>query len=68
MQKYKFKSLEELPTGFNPDILADILGISRSNAYSLVKSEGFPKINIGKRIVIPKEAFIKWLDENTVRS
>ena len=37
-----------------------ILGISQSQAYNLVNSDGFPTIRIGKTILIPVEDFDKW--------
>lgn len=43
-----------------PDI-AQQLGISRPTAYDLCKQEGFPSITVGKRIIIPVDAFEKWL-------
>jgi len=41
------------------------LNISRSVAYTLVRSEGFPKLLIGKRILVPSEAFGAWIKQNT---
>ena len=37
------------------------MGISLPKAYELVKSPGFPFIRLGTRILIPVEAFRKWL-------
>lgn len=37
------------------------MGISLPKAYELVKSEGFPSIRIGTRILIPADAFRAWL-------
>lgn len=37
-----------------------ILGISQSQAYNLVNSDGFPTLRIGKTILIPVEDFDKW--------
>lgn len=37
------------------------MGISLPKAYDLVKSEGFPSIRVGSRILIPTEAFREWL-------
>ena len=37
------------------------MGISLPKAYELVKSEGFPSIRIGTRILIPVDAFREWL-------
>jgi len=36
--------------------LSHELGISKPKAYELVKSEGFPSIQIGRRIVFPPTA------------
>ena len=41
--------------------LALQMGISLPKAYDLVKSDGFPSIRIGTRILIPVDAFRKWL-------
>ena len=44
------------------DELAQYLGISRPKAYELVHKAGFPKISIGRRIIVPKEALLAWMD------
>ena len=59
MKKY------ENASSFTVNEIAHELNISRANAYKLSKSAGFPRICIGKRIIIPKEAFFKWMNENT---
>ena len=41
--------------------LSTQMGISLPKAYELVKSEGFPSIRIGTRILIPVDAFREWL-------
>lgn len=46
--------------------VAAALGISRAAAYTLVQSESFPHMRIGKRILVPKEAFLRWIAEQTV--
>ena len=40
------------------------MGISLPKAYELTKMPGFPAFRIGTRILIPTEAFHKWLQEN----
>ena len=57
---------EVLPNCLKAVDVATILGISRARAYSLIKSRGFPRITIGKRVIIPKAAFIDWMTKNTV--
>ena len=43
--------------------MAKALGISRPTAYTLANRDDFPSIRIGKRIIIPRDAFVKWLHE-----
>lgn len=44
--------------------LAKIIPLGKSYLYNLVHSKGFPKIKVGRRILIPKKALEKWLEEN----
>ena len=61
MKENKYRSYDELPLMLSvPDVSA-VLGISRAGAYELVKTEGFPSLNIGTRIIIPKDDFISWI-------
>ncbi len=55
---------DELPIMLSVPQLASVLGISRSGAYALVRSEGFPALKIGSRIVIPKDKLLCWINEN----
>jgi Predicted transcriptional regulator len=57
-----YKSVEELPATLNVEDVAKALNISRANAYVLVNSESFPKIKLGKRLLVPKQAFVNWMD------
>jgi excisionase family DNA binding protein len=43
--------------------VAALLGMCLPKAYELVRQEGFPAIRIGRRIVVPKEAFHRWLEQ-----
>ena len=54
MKKVTFKSYEELPLTLSVPEMAAALGISRAGAYELARTEGFPALKIGTRIVIPK--------------
>ena len=42
-----------------------VLGVSRAGAYELVRSADFPHIRIGNRIVVPRDKFIAWIDQQT---
>lgn len=41
--------------------LQSVLPIGTNKLYEIVHSEGFPKIKVGRRILIPKKAFEEWL-------
>ena len=60
----KYKSLEDLPIYISAPQVAEVLGISRAQAYAIFHQHGFPAIKIGeRRIVCSKTALLKWLSE-----
>ena len=63
MKKETFKSYEDLPLMLSVPEMAAGLGISRAGAYELARSEGFPALRIGNRIVIPKDKLQEWVDK-----
>lgn len=65
MKQMTYKSYDELPLMLSVPGVAAVLGISRAGAYELVRSEGFPALKIGSRIVVPKEKFIGWIGTQT---
>ncbi|WP_218122205.1 AlpA family transcriptional regulator [Thermoactinomyces sp. DSM 45892] len=42
---------------------AEILGISRSKVYELLRNPSFPVVHIGKRKVVPKHKLEEWLNQ-----
>ena len=64
MKNTPYKSYDELPLMLSVPDVASVLGISRAGAYELVHTNGFPSLNIGSRIVIPKDKFIDWINAN----
>ena len=65
MKKETFKSYECLPLMLSVPEMATALGSSRAGAYELARSEGFPVLRIGNRIVIPKDKLQEWVDKQT---
>ena len=63
MKNSVYKTYDELPLMLSVPQVADVLGIGRTNAYELVKEKDFPSLNIGSRIVVPKDKFIQWIEE-----
>ena len=58
-------SFEDLPVYLSVDQLAALLGISRAGAYTYVHSDGFPVLRLGKRMLVPRDKLIAWLDAQT---
>lgn len=44
--------------------VADILRVSRVQAYNLVKKGVIPSLRLGRNIRIYEKAFIEWLEKN----
>ena len=57
-----YTSYNQLPLSLNANDIAAVLGISRANAYTLMRAKGFPTIFIGKRMIVPRDKFIEWVD------
>lgn len=62
-KKRPFKQQEDYPLALSVMDVAEIMRIGRSKAYSIVKEEDFPRIDVGSRIIIPRNAFFQWLEE-----
>lgn len=59
-------SSAEQPPGkrtYTVDEIQDILGISRTTAYNLVKTKEFHSVRVGGHIRISKKSFDEWLDK-----
>ena len=65
MKQSVYKTYEELPLFLNAEIVAKVLGIAPSSSYELMHDVGFPVLKIGSRMVVPKEKFIRWVEEHT---
>lgn len=65
MRESKYKSYQDLPLTLTAPEVSEVLGISRATAYELVHTKGFPHMKIGTRILIPRDKFLDWIDEQT---
>lgn len=61
--KNNFTSYEQLPLALSAEDVSQVLGISRANAYALMHSKGFPTLKIGKRMTVPKDKLIAWMEK-----
>ena len=65
MKVSQFKDYSELPLFLNAELVAKVLGVSPSSGYELMHKPGFPVLKVGNRMVVPKEKFIQWVEQNT---
>ena len=64
MLKSNYSSYDQLPLMLNADEVARVPGGSRANVYNLMHSEGFPTLQIGKRMTVPRDRLLVWIDEH----
>ncbi len=64
MKESKYKTYDDLPLFLNAKTVAEALGVSPATSYELLHESGFPSLKIGKRIVVPKEQFIQWVEQH----
>lgn len=65
MKESNYKTYEELPLFLNAETVANVLGIAMSSAYELMKEQNFPSLRIGNRLIVPKEKFMAWIEQQT---
>ena len=58
-------SEDELPCYLSAKEVASYLGLGMTATYELIHRQDCPKINAGARILIPRDKFLKWLDQIT---
>ena len=59
------QSYTDLPLFLNAKLVAQVLGVSISTAYEVMHEPGFPTLRVGSRMVVPKEKFIRWVEEQS---
>ena len=43
------------------------LGISTGKAYELVKTEGFPIVRVGRKLLVSRVGLARWIEEGGQR-
>lgn len=61
----KYITYDQLPLMLNAEDVQAIMNISRAGAYQLMHRADFPTILIGKRMVVPRDKFLEWVEKNT---
>ena len=62
MKQSIYKDYKELPLFLNADTVAKVLGIATSTAYELMHENDFPSLEVGSRLIVPKENFKQWIE------
>ena len=57
-------SQESLPLILQEKHIQKLLGISRGKTYELMNSSDFPTIYLNKRMVVSRDEFFKWLNQD----
>ena len=55
---------EDYPLTLTAYEVAEILRVYRDKAYEIIRRPDFPKIRDGRKIIIPRDAFFRWLDNS----
>lgn len=59
-----FRLIEDYPPVLQAKHIREILGISEAKAYEIMNSRKCPTIRMGKRMVVMKDSFVKYLYAN----
>ena len=65
MKASEYKNYDDLPLFLNVAMGAQVRGISAASSYELMHEKDFPVLKIGSRMVVPKEKFVAWVEQNT---
>ena len=61
--KSTYTNIEDLPLTLKAEEAAKVLRISKSKVYELARTESFPAVRIGKRVVIPRDKLVQWMND-----
>ena len=62
MRRRLYFRLEDVPCFMDVSDVASLLRISRSAAYELMHTQGFPCQHVGRRMIVNKERLLEYLD------
>lgn len=61
--KKRIYSIDELPYYLNAADISALLGLGLTAAYEMLHDVRCPKIVHGKRIIVPRDKFLAYLDQ-----
>jgi excisionase family DNA binding protein len=57
------RDFADLPLVLTMKNIQDVLQICRPKTYELAHTEGFPVVKLGRNFRVPRDAFLRWLNE-----
>ena len=48
-------------------LVSHVLGIGLAHAYEVAHRRDFPTITLGSRIIVPRDKFMEWIDEQAAK-
>ena len=67
MKRSKYNSFNELPLMLTVEDVSHVLGIGLAHAYEVAHRRDFPTITLGSRIIVPRDKFMEWIDEQAAK-
>lgn len=59
------RNYDDLPLFLNAELLSQVLGVSISTTYEMMHEPDFPVLRVGSRMMVSKEKFIQWVEEQS---
>lgn len=63
----KYITYDQLPLMLRAEDVQAVMNIFRAGAYQLMHREDFPTILVGRRMLVPRDKFLEWLDRQAGR-
>ena len=60
--------LDDLPQALKMKDVAKIMGVCVPKAYDIARRPEFPVIRDGRKLIIPRDAFLEWLNNAAVKN
>lgn len=56
--------LDELPDFCSLEEVSKVFRVSRATAYRMAEQGNIPCLRIGRRVIVPKEHLVRWVDQS----
>ena len=60
----KTVSLDGLPDFCSLEEVSKVFRVSRATAYRMAERGNIPCLRIGRRVIVPKEHLMRWIDQS----